>query len=130
MNFLILGLLVVFNPVHAQLLDISTVMESESNNTISLGKQVMITSDVINNQDSSQSFAYISQIKDESGIVISLSWLTGSLSPNQSLSPAQSWTPMKSGAYSIEIFVWKSIDNPDALSPPLIMNIKVIEDQG
>jgi len=130
MNFLILELLVVFNPVHAQPLDISTVMGSESNNTISLGKQVMITSDVINNQDSSQGFAYITQIKDESGIVISLSWLTGSLSPNQSLSPAQSWTPMKSGAYSIEIFVWKSIDNPDALSPHLIMNIKVIEDQG
>jgi hypothetical protein len=30
-----------------------------------------------------------------------------------------------SGVYSVEIFVWESVDNPEALSPPLSMTITV-----
>lgn len=73
--------------------------------------------DVSNNQDIRQNFAYLTQVRDENNVVISLSWLTGSLSPRQSFSPAQSWIPSESGTYSIQVFVWESIDNPDALPP-------------
>ncbi len=96
-------------------------------NTLELGKQIMITADVTNKQQVPQHFAYLTQIKNEDGIVISLSWLTGSLSPNQSLSPAQSWTPTEKGVFEIEVFVWKSLDNPDALSPPLRMTVQVVD---
>jgi len=48
------------------------------------------------------------------------------LSPRrQSFSPAQSWIPNESGNYHIQVFVWESIDNPEALSPPLSMTVKV-----
>lgn len=97
-------------------------------NTLQLGNQIMITADVSNKQNIQQHFAYLTQIKNENGIVISLSWLTGSLSPNQSLSPAQSWIPTEKGIFDIEIFVWESLDNPDALSPPLKMTVQVIDD--
>jgi hypothetical protein len=53
--------------------------------------------------------------------------LTGSLCPRQSLSPAQSWIPNKSGNYHIQVFVWESIDNPEALSSPLSMIVNVHE---
>jgi hypothetical protein len=53
--------------------------------------------------------------------------LTGSLSPRQSFSPAQSWIPNESGNYHIQIFVWESITNPEALSSPLSMTVKVRE---
>ena len=96
-------------------------------NTLELGKQIMITADITNKQQISQHFAYLTQIKDEDGMVISLSWLTGSLSPNQSLSPAQSWTPLEKGTFEIEVFVWESLDNPDALSPPLRMTVQVVD---
>lgn len=96
-------------------------------NILTLGNQIMITADVSNSQNTQQSFAYLTQIKNENHVVISLSWLSGSLSPRQSLSPAQSWTPTESGLYIIEIFVWESIDNPEALSPPLSMTVKVID---
>lgn len=72
----------------------------------------MITADVSNKQNMPQHFAYLTQIKNEDGIVISLSWLTGSLSPNQSLSPVQSWISTEKGVSEIEVFVWESIDNP------------------
>ena len=96
-------------------------------NTLQLGKQIMITADVSNSQNIQQHFAYLTQIKNEDGVVISLSWLTGSLSPNQSLSPAQSWIPPDTGIFEIEVFVWESIDNPEALSPPLKMTIQVVD---
>ncbi len=96
-------------------------------NTLELGKQIMITADVTNTQQVPQHFAYLTQIKNEDGVVISLSWLTGSLSPNQSLSPAQSWIPTEKGIFEIEVFVWESLDNPDALSPPLRMTVHVVD---
>ena len=90
-------------------------------------EQIMIMTDISNNQDVQQNFAYITQVKNDKDVVISLSWLTGSLSPRQSFSPAQSWIPNESGNYHIQVFVWESIDNPEALSPPLSMTVNVRE---
>jgi len=94
---------------------------------LTVGNQIMVTADISNNQNTQQQFAYLTQIKNEHQVVISLSWLTGSLSPNQSFSPAQSWTPTEPGLYDIEVFVWESVDNPEALSPPLSMTVKVVD---
>ena len=90
-------------------------------------EQVEITSDITNSQDRIQNFAYIVQLKNDEGVTISLAWITGALSPNQRLSPALSWTPDKAGMYTAKIFVWESITNPDALSPPLNLEIEVRE---
>lgn len=90
----------------------------------------MIVTDISNGQDVQQNFAYITQVTNDENVVISLSWLTGSLSPRQSFSPAQSWIPTESGLYTIQIFVWESINNPEALSPPLSMTVNVHERQS
>src|SRR6266850_5441476 len=81
-----------------------------------VNKQVQITSDITNNQDKTQPFAYLVQIQNHDGVVVSLSWLTGSLDSGQSLSPSQSWIPVSPGTYTAQIFVWEGINNPDALS--------------
>ncbi len=90
-----------------------------------VNKQVQITSDVTNHQDRPQPFAYLVQIQNQDGVVVSLSWLSGSLDPGQSLNPSQSWTPVMPGTYNAQIFVWAGINNPDALSAPLTMKITV-----
>ena len=90
-----------------------------------VNKQVQITSDVTNGQDRTQPFAYLVQIQNQDGVVVSLSWLTGSLDSGQSLNPSQSWIPVSPGTYTAQIFVWAGINNPDALSPPLSMVITV-----
>jgi len=97
--------------------------------TLLVDEQIMIVADISNNQDVQQNFAYITQVKNDDQIVISLSWLTGSLSPRQMFSPAQSWIPTESGIYHIQVFVWASITNPEALSPPLSMTVNVSERQ-
>ena len=104
-----------------------TIQDSSENKIHFVDEQIMIMADISNNQDTLQNFAYITQVKNEENVVISLSWLTGSLSPRQSFSPAQSWTPSESGIYNIQVFVWESIDNPSAISPPLSMSINVNE---
>lgn len=89
--------------------------------------QVQVTADLTNNQKREQPFAYLIQIQNEDGVTISLSWITGSLAPGQSMSPSQSWTPTETGRYNAQIFVWESVDNPDALSAPLTITINVVE---
>lgn len=93
--------------------------------TILLDQQVKIVADITNQMDRDQDFAYIVQILDEKKSVVSVSWLTGSLTPMQTFSSAQSWTPQNTGKYSATVFVWESVNNPTALSPPLSIEIIV-----
>jgi hypothetical protein len=92
---------------------------------VSVDQQVQITADLANGQDRDQPFAYLVQISKD-GVTHSLSWITGSLAPGQSLNPAQSWTPTEAGTYDVQIFVWESVDNPDALSPPVETTVTVV----
>ncbi|MGI0088440.1 MAG: hypothetical protein ACREBI_10875 [Nitrosotalea sp.] len=95
------------------------------NGTVKTGQQIQVTADLANGQNTDQPFAYLVQIQDSNGVTVSLSWITGTLSAGQSLNPAQSWTPSVAGTYTAQIFVWQSINNPNALSPPLSTTITV-----
>ena len=94
-------------------------------NAVSVDQQVQLTADLANGQDKEQSFAYLVQIQDGDGVTVSLAWITGSLSSGQSFSPALSWIPTESGSYTATAFVWESVDNPTALSPPVSTTISV-----
>ena len=92
---------------------------------VSVDQQVQITADLANGQDRKQVFAYLVQIQDGNGVTVSLAWITGSLSSGQSFSPALSWIPTEAGSYTATAFVWESVDNPTALSPPVSTTISV-----
>ena len=93
--------------------------------TVSVDQQVQISADLSNGQDRVQEFAYLVQIQDGNGVTVSLAWITGSLTEGQSFSPALSWVPTTSGSYTATAFVWESVDNPTALSPPVSTTINV-----
>jgi len=92
---------------------------------ITVGQQIQVSSVVNNGQNCVQPFAYLVQIQDLNGVTVSLSWINGTLSARQSLTPAQSWTPTGPGTYTAQIFTWQSIDNPNAMAPPLSAAISV-----
>jgi len=71
----------------------------------------MIFSKIINTLDYTHDFAYIVQIKNEKNDVVSLSWVTGQVIPSQELGMSISWTPKELGKYSIDRFVWNSIND-------------------
>ena len=92
---------------------------------VSVDQQVQITADLVSGQDRDQDFAYLIQIQNSEGVTVSLSWIAGALVPGQSFSPSASWTPTDVGTYTVTAFVWESIDNPTALSPPLSIDVSV-----
>ena len=92
---------------------------------ILVDQQVLIVADVTNALMTQQPFTYFVQIEDDTRAVVSLGWLSGTLSPNQMLSPALSWTPLYPGTYRATVFVWEGIDNPSPLSPSISVDIEV-----
>ena len=92
---------------------------------INVNQQVQISADITNHQEKSQNFVYLVQIKNESGYVVSLGWISGQLTPNQKLSPSLSWTPDKEGKFTAEIFVWEGLQNHSALSEHTMLQINV-----
>lgn len=87
--------------------------------TISLGQQIQVEVDVANGQDREQDFAYLLQVQDENGVTVKLTWVTGTLTSGQQFTSAASWIPQIGGDYKATAFVWESVNNPTALSPPV-----------
>lgn len=79
---------------------------SKISDQVNVNQQVQISADVKNNQEKIQKFVYIVQIKNQNDVIVSLTWISGSLNPGQTFSPALSWTPKGSDIYTAEIFVW------------------------
>src|SRR3989338_4035943 len=88
---------VLFNPVFAitQLdrVDITNsrlvnAFGSKISEQVNVNQQVQISADIKNNQEKSQKFVYIVQVKNQDGIIVSLGWISGSLNPGQTFSPA------------------------------------------
>ena len=98
---------------------------SSLGNSITVGQQVQVASDITNNQEKSQDFLYLVQIKDETGYSVSVGWISGQLTPNQKFSPSLSWIPKNAGEYTAEIFVWEGIVNHKALSEFSTLQISI-----
>lgn len=94
-------------------------------NLVLVGQQIRLVSDLESQMERVQPFAYLVQILNEQNQVESLSWVTGNLTSFQKVNLGVTWIPLKEGKYYATVFVWGSIDNPTALSPPLPMEISV-----
>ena len=98
----------------------NSFIADRSGNLISdptINEQFQIVGAVANNQNYKQPFVFIIQIKEQDESVALLSWIQGELTPNQNLELSQSWTPIKSGNYTIETYVWNSFKDSIPLSP-------------
>jgi hypothetical protein len=94
-------------------------------NNVNVDQQFQISADITNNQEKSQNFVYLVQIKNNKGFVVSLGWISGQLTPDQKLSPSLSWTPNESGEFTTEIYVWEGLINHKALSQYTTLQINV-----
>lgn len=97
----------------------------ESISKILAGEHLIVQSEIANNRNMKQPFAYIVQIKDIDGTTVSLSWLSSELTPAGATTVTQSWLPSIPGRYSVEIFVWDNLTNPTVLSATRTMTIEV-----
>ena len=100
---------------------------SDLGNSINVDQQVQISADVINNQEVPQKIAYLVQVVDQDGFVVSVGWVLGiEQNPKQMFNHSLPWTPKEAGKYTAEIFVWEEFPaNPKILSDYNTIKINV-----
>jgi len=76
------------------------------------GEPILVQTKVTNNLNEEQPFIYILQVKDSNEFTVMLTWIKGTMNASTSLDAGISWTPEEDGNYIIEIFVWKSLEDP------------------
>lgn len=103
------------------LVDFNGVTKGE----ISVGEQILIQAELLNNQNKQQDFTYIVQVKSIDGEIIMISWFQSTLNANQASTVAQSWMPEEKGRFTIETFVWENLSNPTPLTDTVKMTVRV-----
>lgn len=92
---------------------------------VNTNQQIQVSADVVNKQGTPQTFVYIVQILGQNKVTLKLTWISASLNPQQTLSPAISWSTQNPGTYTAEIYVWDSIKDAYALTPSAQIKITV-----
>ena len=121
-------LIVIVLATSILLLSMATAHAAEiSTFTSKVGQLKKITFTLTKNAGKPEGLVYIFQVKNPDETVDQLSWVMGTLQAGQEIRPQQSWIPDKPGEYTVEIFVWGSLDNPTPLGPSLMMKVIVEE---
>jgi len=95
-------------------------------NNVNVDQQIQIAADITNNQDITQKFNYLVQVKDSKDFVVKVAWFSGELNPHQEWNTSIFWVPEKSGEYIAEVFVWEGFPvNHNALAEYKILQINV-----
>ena len=94
-------------------------------NNVNVDQQIQISADITNNQDKSQNFVYLVQIKDKNNFVVSFGWFSGELNPHQKWNTSVFWIPNNAGEFTAEIFVWEALINHRALTEYTTLQINV-----
>lgn len=92
---------------------------------IMAGTTVLVQTRITNNISTEQPFTYILLVKDDNGFTSMLTWIEGAINPSASKEYGISWAPEDGGNYSVEIFVWRSIDDPGpALTKSMTVHVE------
>jgi len=95
-------------------------------NNVNVEQKFQISAKITNNQEKSQNFVYIVQIKNNADFVVSLTTIAGvELNPHQKFSLSLPWIPYESGEFTAEIYVWDELVNHNALTEYTILKINV-----
>ncbi|MGH9910113.1 MAG: hypothetical protein ACRD32_05690, partial [Nitrososphaerales archaeon] len=79
---------------------------------INAGQQTIFRSTIQSSMNVKQQYSYILQIKDSNGYTVMLSWISGELEAKRFANASIAWTPDSIGKYTVEIFLWESIQKP------------------
>ena len=92
---------------------------------VSAKQEIQIAADLTNMTDRTQPFEYIISIKDAKDVTIDTLSMTGTMIKNQSFTSSIFWTPKLPGRYLVTIYVWKSMDSLEPMSPPTNLEMVV-----
>jgi hypothetical protein len=82
-----------------------------------VGQQLVIAGSFINQQPTAQNYVFIVQAVDQNGVATDLKYQLGTAQSGETVSVTNSWTPLETGMYTINVFIWDGIsDAPSPLS--------------
>ena len=82
------------------------------------GQMAGVKSEIVNQFAEERTFAYIVKISDEDGFPVFISWVEDLvILPNRTIKPAIFWYAEGKGNFFVEIFVWRSLNIPEPLTP-------------
>lgn len=76
-----------------------------------VGQKINFVTEISNNDQKSQSYSYIIQVKDNNDTIVDLRWIDGIVDSAKKKTTEILWEPKISGKYTVEIFVWDDIDS-------------------
>ena len=85
-------------------------------NSLSVGDLPVFESTLKNNVNGDQKFVYFMEIKDARGITVNFSYLVGEMPKGKVLGIGLSWMPDAKGEYTVDVFVWDDLENPNPLA--------------
>ena len=125
MNFLVLSFLIFcgisfgyaygYGEISTSEFKIVNTLGDEINSPV-VEQQLNLQTSLRNISDQDIDWIYIVQIIDKDDAIVDLSFSSGSLVANQTLTASLSWIPHSYGTYKIETFVWNNLRDIDPLA--------------
>ena len=81
-----------------------------------VGQKLNFVTEISNNDQQSQSYSYIIQVRDQNNSIVDLRWVNGKVDPAKKNIATILWEPILPGNYTVEIFVWDGIDSATPLT--------------
>ena len=82
------------------------------------GQMAGIKSEIVNLFGEERTFAYIVKISNEEGFPVFISWVEDLvILPKRTIKPAIFWFAEERGNFLVEVFVWRSLNIPEVLTP-------------
>jgi len=82
------------------------------------GQMAGVKSEIVNLFGEERIFAYIVKISDEDGFPVFISWVEDlTILPKRTIKPAIFWYAEERGNFFVEVFVWRSLNIPEPLTP-------------
>ncbi|MGH9921413.1 MAG: Ig-like domain-containing protein, partial [Nitrososphaerales archaeon] len=88
-------------------------------------QNVVIESDITNGQPFKIAATFIVLIKDSDGFTEFLSWREERISSNETFPMSKSWIPETAGGYTVQVFLWDTIESAVPLTDVMKANIVV-----
>jgi hypothetical protein len=111
-----------FPPIYFVMNPLGRIITDDPSNVVdnAKGEQISILMTIKNVQRANQQYTLLVQILDEDRVVRYISSQVGSLSRGQSTDFSSEWVPEEQGNYTVQIFVWDSMENPSPLSTVVV----------
>ncbi|WP_299291528.1 hypothetical protein [Nitrosopumilus sp.] len=101
-------------------------VSGNSVNTVTIGGQYMINTDITNHKTTAQDFAYTVQITNvDDGTELANAMLQGSLEPGQEFTLSLPWEPASCGNFIANFEIFDNIPDGNSLSVPLSLPITI-----